>query len=109
VRAALGSTLGASRTLPPKAYLLEEVLEWERSSFFEGSWACIGRAEEVSGSEVPEGQRRMHEWHGWVFANASGDAPPFDEHVGNLNELVTDWEPERLFVAARHEYVVKAN
>jgi Rieske 2Fe-2S family protein len=49
------------------------------------------------------------EWHGWVFANASGDAGPFEEHVGNLEELVAPWEPERLFVAETHAYVVEAN
>ncbi len=51
----------------------------------------------------------VREWRGWVFANASGDAPPLEEHVGNLDELVAPWEPERLFVAARHDYVVRAN
>ena len=49
------------------------------------------------------------EWHGWVFANPSGDAGAFEEHVGNLEELVAPWEPERLFVAERHEYVIEAN
>jgi len=103
IRAALRSTLGASRTLPPEAYLSEEVLAWERSHFFEGSWVCLGRAEELSGPGV------VREWHGWAFADASGYALPFEEHVGNLDELVAPWEPERLFVAAKHEYVVNAN
>src|SRR3712207_9053108 len=25
---------------------------------------------------------RVAEWEGWLFANASGEAPPFEEHVG---------------------------
>ncbi len=49
------------------------------------------------------------EWHGWVFVNASGDAPPLEEHLGNLEELVGPWAPERMFVAETHEYVVEAN
>jgi Rieske 2Fe-2S family protein len=52
---------------------------------------------------------RVAEWHGWVFVNVSADAPPFDEHVGNLEDLVAPWRPERLFVAESHEYVVDAN
>jgi phenylpropionate dioxygenase-like ring-hydroxylating dioxygenase large terminal subunit len=52
---------------------------------------------------------RVAEWHGWVFVNASGDAPPFDEHVGNLEPLVAPYEPQRLVAAARHAYVVQAN
>jgi Rieske 2Fe-2S family protein len=42
---------------------------------------------------------RIVQWHGWIFANASGDAPPFGEHVGNLEELVV----------ARHDYEIAAN
>jgi Rieske 2Fe-2S family protein len=52
---------------------------------------------------------RIEEWHGWVFANASGDAPPLAGHVGNLDTVVEPWEPERLVAAERHDYVVKAN
>jgi Rieske 2Fe-2S family protein len=49
------------------------------------------------------------EWHGWLFVNASGDAPTFEEHVGNLEVLVAPWRPERMLVARSHEYVVEAN
>jgi Rieske 2Fe-2S family protein len=49
------------------------------------------------------------EWHGWLFVNATGDAVPFAEWVGNLEELVAPWEPERMFVGAEHDYVVRAN
>jgi len=49
------------------------------------------------------------EWQGWVFANASGDAPPFEDHVGGLGALVAPYGPERLVVAAREDYEVAAN
>lgn len=48
-------------------------------------------------------------WHGWVFVNATGDAAPFAEHLGALAELVAPYVPEQLKLAARHEYVVRAN
>jgi Rieske 2Fe-2S family protein len=52
---------------------------------------------------------RIAEWHGWAFANASGDAPPIEDWMGNLDELVGPYEPERLVTAATHDYVVAAN
>jgi phenylpropionate dioxygenase-like ring-hydroxylating dioxygenase large terminal subunit len=52
---------------------------------------------------------RTAEWHGWAFVNASGDAPDFAEYVGDLEDLVRDHEPERLSIAASHEYVIQAN
>ncbi len=190
--AALGPTLSASfgeaRTLPPEAYLSDEVFAWEREHFFEGSWVCLGRADRLKepgdqkafriGSEgvllvrgkdealrgffnacrhrghelletgafvnrravkcpyhawvfglegrlagaprfgdvpgfdkadYPLIEARVVEWRGWVFVNASGEAPEFSEYVGNLDELIAPWEPERLFVAAGHDYVIAAN
>ena len=52
---------------------------------------------------------RTGEWRGWAFVNVSGDAPPLGEHVGNLEELVRDHEPERLVLAASIDYEVGAN
>ena len=49
------------------------------------------------------------EWHGWALVNASGDAPAFEAHVGNLGSIVAPYEPERLVAMARHDYVVQAN
>ena len=60
-------------------------------------------------SDYPLVAARVAEWHGWVFVNASGDAPALDEYVGNLDELVAPWEIERMFVAASHDYVINAN
>jgi Rieske 2Fe-2S family protein len=48
-------------------------------------------------------------WHGWVFVNGTGDAPPFDEHLGGMAGLVAPYAPQRLRPAARHEYEVRAN
>jgi len=180
--------IGFSRTLPAGAYVSEEVLAWERRHFFEGSWVCVGRSNEISepgeqlalgiGSEgillvrdgsgalrafsnvcrhrghellqvgesararvircpyhawvydldgtlkgapnlrdVPGFERGQHplipagvvEWLGWIFVNASGDAASFASHVGGLGDVVQPYEPGRLLVAARHEYVVAAN
>jgi glycine betaine catabolism A len=52
---------------------------------------------------------RVVEWHGWLFANASGDAPPIEEHTGNLEEFVRNYTCGELVVAARHDYEVEAN
>jgi phenylpropionate dioxygenase-like ring-hydroxylating dioxygenase large terminal subunit len=52
---------------------------------------------------------RVAEWKGWVFANASGDAPDFPRHVGSLDALISDHECERLVPLGRHDYVVSAN
>jgi Rieske 2Fe-2S family protein len=48
-------------------------------------------------------------WHGWVFVNGTGDAPPLAEHLGGLADLVAPYAPEELRPAARHEYLVRAN
>jgi Rieske 2Fe-2S family protein len=60
-------------------------------------------------SDYPLIAARIAEWHGWVFVNASGDGPELVEVVGNLDELIAPWEPERLFVGASHTYEIAAN
>ncbi len=184
----LDPSLEGSRTLPAEAYLSSEMLQWELRHFFEGSWACVGRADALRepgdqvavrvGSEAillvrgKDGELRgyfnicrhrghellacgesrnvnaikcpyhawvygldgalkgaprfggvpgfdkggyplidvpVREWMGWVFVNPDGEAPDLETYLGNLGELIADWEPGRTFVAARHEYVVKAN
>lgn len=52
---------------------------------------------------------RTEVWHGWVFVNATGDAPPFRDWVGELEELVRPFEPERLRQGASKYYEVQAN
>jgi Rieske 2Fe-2S family protein len=49
------------------------------------------------------------EWHGWVFVNATGGAAPFADHLGGMAALVAPYAPERLRLAARHSYDVRAN
>lgn len=49
------------------------------------------------------------EWHGFVFVNASGDAPPLREYLAGLEKIVAPYEMARLTVAATHEYDLRAN
>jgi len=49
------------------------------------------------------------EWHGLVFVDASGGAPPLAEHFAGLEALVAGHEPERLREADHHDYTVAAN
>lgn len=48
-------------------------------------------------------------WHGWAFVNATGDAPPFDEHVDALDDLIAPYAPAELHLRARHDYTLAAN
>ena len=179
---------GQGFTLPPEAYVSDDVFGWERKHFFEGSWVCVGRGADLPtagdrravtiGSEgvllvrgesgalrgyfnacrhrghellepgactsgkvivcpyhawtygldgalrgaprftdvegfdkrdYPLIDARVEEWHGWVFVNASGDAPPLGAHLADLDGFMGAYEPERLVAAARHDYVIKSN
>jgi glycine betaine catabolism A len=51
----------------------------------------------------------LERWHGFLFVNGSGDAPPFATHVGGLEELVAPYRPERLVRMASHEYDLACN
>jgi len=48
-------------------------------------------------------------WQGWVFINASADAAPFSEHLGDVDALIGPYNPAGLVMADRHSYVVNAN
>jgi phenylpropionate dioxygenase-like ring-hydroxylating dioxygenase large terminal subunit len=96
---------GRSITLPAEAYTDWSVLRWEQEHFFDRSWVCVGRAD---GSANP-GDKRVVAWHGWVFANAGGEAPPFEEHAGNLEESIRNYGCGELVVGARHDYEIAAN
>ncbi|HEX5912411.1 MAG TPA: hypothetical protein VFY54_04700, partial [Rubrobacter sp.] len=96
---------GRSSTLPAEAYTARSVFRWEQEHFFDQGWVCAGRA----GGPEEVGDQRVVEWQGWLFANASGDAPPFEEHAGNLEELVGNYGCEDLVAAARHDYEIAAN
>ena len=52
---------------------------------------------------------RNAEWGGWVFVNVSGDAPPFEQHLGSLADALANWECDRLVVAHTHRYELAAN
>jgi hypothetical protein len=65
---------GRSLTLPPGAYTDRSVFLWEQEHFFDASWVCAGRADGLANA----GDRGVAEWHGWLFANASGDALPLE-------------------------------
>ena len=52
---------------------------------------------------------RNAEWGGWVFVNVSGDAPPFEQHLGSLADALVNWECDRLVVAHTHRYELAAN
>ena len=47
---------GKSSTLPPEAYTDERVFRWELEHFFDRSWVCIGRAEDL---RAPGDQRAV--------------------------------------------------
>jgi glycine betaine catabolism A len=51
----------------------------------------------------------LESWHGFLFVNGSGDAPPFAEHVGALDDLVAPYRLERLVPLATHEYDLACN
>jgi glycine betaine catabolism A len=49
------------------------------------------------------------DWHGWLFVNATGTAPPFHRHAGTFADHVAPYRPGKLVVKARHGYDVAAN
>jgi len=98
-------SFGRSSTLPAEAYTDGSVFRWEQERFFVRSWVCCGRADSLAYA----GEGRAVEWQGWLFVNISGDAPPFEEHVGNLEDLIRNYACEELVVAASHDYQVAAN
>jgi glycine betaine catabolism A len=51
----------------------------------------------------------LESWHGFLFVNGSGDAPPFAEHVGALDDLVAPYRLERLVPLATHQYDLACN
>jgi glycine betaine catabolism A len=53
------------------------------------------------------------DWHGLVFVDGSGTAPPLTAPttgaLATLEDIVAPYEPERLVVAGTHEYETSAN
>ena len=60
-------------------------------------------------SEFPLIGISVTEYMGWVWVDLSGQAPPIETHFGNLSEMATPYETDRLKTAAVHSYVVDAN
>lgn len=54
-------------------------------------------------------EAEVDEWGGWLFVNASGDAPPLAGHLGNLAEILERYEFDRLGSVEVHDYEVAAN
>ena len=69
----------------------------------------FGDQPDFDAGDYPLIEARTHEWGGWVFVNVSGDAPDFNDYTGSLQETIAPYQPERLVIAARDEYVVGAN
>jgi glycine betaine catabolism A len=51
----------------------------------------------------------LESWHGFLFVNGSGDAPPFAEPMGALDDLVAPYRPERLVPLVSHSYDLACN
>lgn len=49
------------------------------------------------------------EWHGWIFVNPNGQAPDFESHIGELEDILTRYDAETLVTAEVHEYDVASN
>ncbi|CAN5200713.1 aromatic ring-hydroxylating dioxygenase subunit alpha [soil metagenome] len=60
-------------------------------------------------AEWPLHSIRVDTWHGWVFLDFGGEAGSLSDALGNLDEVLAPYEPERLAVVARHSYEIAAN
>jgi Rieske 2Fe-2S family protein len=63
--------------------------------FDESSWGLV---------ELP-----VTEWHGLIFVDSSGTAPPLADALADLEPLVAPYEPERLVIGGRHSYDAASN
>ena len=60
-------------------------------------------------AEFPLLTMAAQEWHGYVFVNASGDAGPLSDQLGDLDQVVAPYDMASLVTLARHDYVVDSN
>ena len=51
----------------------------------------------------------MREWHGWVFVDRTGRGMPFEDHIGELEDVVAPYGAADLVTPVSHEYDVAAN
>jgi Rieske 2Fe-2S family protein len=94
---------GLAVGLPSASYTSPEVLDWERERFFDRSWMCVGR----TGTHARV--RDQRDLLGWAFVQREPGGVGFEEQFGNLGDHLEPYEPERLVVAARHSYEIRAN
>jgi glycine betaine catabolism A len=66
-----------------------------RDGFDRSAWGLV---------ELP-----VADWHGLIFVDGSGQAPPLTDALRELDELIAPYEPERLVIGGRHEYDAAAN
>jgi Rieske 2Fe-2S family protein len=52
---------------------------------------------------------RLVNWHGWLFADPSGEDAEFTDHVAGLEEVVGAYRPEDLVIVDRHSYELATN
>ena len=38
----------------------------------------------------------VQDWHGWIFVNPNRSAPPFEQHIGQLEDVLTRYDAETL-------------
>lgn len=66
-----------------------------RPGFDAGQWGLL---------ELP-----VTEWNGLIFVDGSGQAPPLDDALGSLEEMLAPYEMSRLVVGGTHDYDSTAN
>ncbi len=52
---------------------------------------------------------RVEEWHGWAFADRSGQEPGLAQHIGELEGIVASYDAGSLVTCETHVYDVAAN
>ncbi len=67
------------------------------------------QSEEFRTDDWPLQPIRVEEWLGWLFMDFSGSARSVGETYGNLADLLSVYEPERLVRGARSAYEIKSN
>jgi Rieske 2Fe-2S family protein len=69
----------------------------------------FGHVESFQPGEFGLTELRLVNWHGWLFADPSGEDAEFSDHVAGLEEVVGSYRPEDLVIVDRHSYELAAN
>ncbi|QLQ09618.1 MAG: aromatic ring-hydroxylating dioxygenase subunit alpha [Nocardioidaceae bacterium] len=51
----------------------------------------------------------VREWHGWIFVAAEGRHGDFADHIGELEQIITNYDGADLVTCASHSYDIAAN